>query len=112
LYFERFLNPARSTPPDIDTDLCSRRRERVIQYVFDTYGRDRVAQVATVNRFRERSALREAAKAHGLPPKDVNTLVEALPERWYGNPAQRKQAPPQSPFTTMREWYPEHRALF
>ena len=38
LYFERFLNPARSTPPDIDTDLCSRRRDQVIQHVFDTYG--------------------------------------------------------------------------
>ena len=39
LYFERFLNPARTTPPDIDTDLCSRRRDLVIQHVFDTYGR-------------------------------------------------------------------------
>jgi DNA polymerase III subunit alpha len=56
LYFERFLNPARQTPPDIDTDLCSRRRDSVIQHVFDTYGSDRVAMVGTINRFRPRSA--------------------------------------------------------
>jgi len=57
LYFERFLNPARQTPPDIDTDLCSRRRDNVIQHVFDTYGSDHVAMVGTINRFRPRSAL-------------------------------------------------------
>lgn len=56
LYFERFLNPARTTPPDIDTDLCSRRRDQVIQHVFDTYGSDRVAVVGTINRYRPKSA--------------------------------------------------------
>ena len=66
LYFERFLNPARTTPPDIDTDLCSRRRDAVIQHVFDTYGAERVAMVGTINRFRPRSALGDVAKAHGL----------------------------------------------
>ena len=66
LYFERFLNPARSTPPDIDTDLCSRRRDSVIQHVFDTYGAERVAMVGTINRYRPRSALGDVAKAHGL----------------------------------------------
>ncbi len=66
LYFERFLNPARTTPPDIDTDLCSRRRDGVIQHVFDTYGAERVAMVGTINRFRPRSALGDVAKAHGL----------------------------------------------
>ena len=56
LYFERFLNPARATPPDIDTDLCSRRRESVIRHVYDHFGADRVATVCTINRFRSRSA--------------------------------------------------------
>ena len=79
LYFERFLNPARSTPPDIDTDLDSRRRDLVIQHVFDTYGRDRVAMVGTVNRFRPRSALGDVAKAHGLPLDEVHRLTAALP---------------------------------
>ncbi len=86
LYFERFLNPARATPPDIDMDLCSRRRDEVIQFVYERYGMDRVAMVSTVIRFRRRSALREVAKAYGLPLSKVNVLAEALPRRWYGPP--------------------------
>jgi DNA-directed DNA polymerase III PolC len=84
LYFERFLNPARATPPDIDTDLCSRRRDEVIQFVYQRFGTERVAMVSTINRFRRRSALREVAKAHGLPPEDVRKLADHLPHRWYG----------------------------
>src|ERR1700694_277200 len=86
LYFERFLNPARATPPDIDTDLCSRRRDGVIQHVYDQYGAERVAMVCTIMRFRERSALREVAKAHGLPPAEVKRLADALPYRYWGPP--------------------------
>ena len=86
LYFERFLNPARRTPPDIDTDLCSRRRDEVIHFVYRRFGADRVAMVCTINRFRRRSALREVAKAHGLPPAQVSELAESLPQRWYGPP--------------------------
>jgi DNA-directed DNA polymerase III PolC len=82
LYFERFLNPARLTPPDIDTDLCSRRRDEVIRYVYQKYGEDRVAMVCTINRFRRRSALRETAKAHGLSPGEVKKLADSLPYRW------------------------------
>lgn len=81
LYFERFLNPARSSPPDIDTDLCSRRRDLVIQHVFDKYGSERVAMVATINCFRPRSALGEVAKAFGLATSEVRQLVESLPYR-------------------------------
>ena len=76
LYFERFLNPARQTPPDIDTDLCSRRRDSVIQHVFDKYGVDHVAMVGTINHFRPRSALGDVAKAYGLEPKQVREMVE------------------------------------
>ncbi len=83
LYFERFLNPARTTPPDIDTDLCSRRRDAVIQHVFDTYGAERVAMVGTINHFRPRSALGEAAKAHGLAPAAVRELAEQLPYGFF-----------------------------
>ena len=56
LYFERFLNPARTNPPDIDTDLCSQRRNEVISHVYQVYGDRRVAMVGTINRFRARSA--------------------------------------------------------
>ena len=83
LYFERFLNPARTTPPDIDTDICSQGRDTVIQHVFDTYGADRVAMVGTINRFRPRSAMADAAKAHGLPTTEIKKLAHLLPRSFY-----------------------------
>jgi DNA-directed DNA polymerase III PolC len=110
LYFERFLNPARATPPDIDTDLCSRRRADVIRHVYEHYGGERVAMVATINCFRERSALRETAKAHGLPPEKVSELTAALPHRGWG-----PRAPDQpAPYADLRAHYPEpaYQAIF
>lgn len=82
LYFERFLNPARSDAPDIDLDICWRRRDEVIDYVYETYGRDRVAMICTLNTFQARSAIREVAKASGLTDRQINGLVRALPH--YG----------------------------
>ncbi len=68
LLFERFLSPERDGPPDIDLDIEHQRREEVIQYVYERYGRDRAAQVANVITYRPRSALREMAKAAGMAP--------------------------------------------
>jgi DNA-directed DNA polymerase III PolC len=103
LYFERFLNPARLTPPDIDTDLCSRRRDSVIKHVFDTYGTDRVAMVATINRYRPRSALGDVAKAHGLSPTKVKELTKMLP--WYFR-ATGEDEEAVSPFHELRKDHP------
>ena len=115
LYFERFLNPARTTPPDIDTDLCSRRRDAVIQHVFDTYGEDRVAMVGTINRFRPRSALGEVAKAHGMDAAKVRGMVNQLPNAWWARfeEAQERQDPP-SPFAELRISHPSpfHQQIF
>ena len=83
LYFERFLNPARSTPPDIDTDICSRRRDQLIQYVFEAFGQERVAMVGTINRYRARSALSDVAKAHGLTPVEIKDLTRYLPYHYF-----------------------------
>ncbi len=106
LYFERFLNPARTTPPDIDTDLCSRRRDAVIQHVFDLYGQERVAMVATINHYRPRSALGEAAKAHGLAPAAVRELVERLPHFWWARMEERDaEGKAVSPFAELRISY-------
>jgi DNA polymerase-3 subunit alpha len=112
LYFERFLNPARLTPPDIDTDLCSRRREEVIRFVYQRFGEDRVATVCTINRFRSRSALREVAKAYGLPPEEVSALADSLPYRWYGPPS--RSGGQVDPFAELAEYYhtPAHKAIF
>jgi DNA-directed DNA polymerase III PolC len=83
LYFERFLNPARSSPPDIDTDICSRRREQVIRHVFETFGEDQTAMVGTINRFRPRSAISDVAKAHGLTPTQAHELSRTLPYAFF-----------------------------
>lgn len=66
LMFERFLSPDRSGPPDIDIDIEAKRREEVIQHVFEKYGRHNAAQVANVITYRHRSAIRDAAKAFGF----------------------------------------------
>jgi DNA polymerase-3 subunit alpha len=115
LYFERFLNPARVTPPDIDTDLCSRGRDSVIQHVFDTYGADRVAMVCTINRFRPRSALSDVARAHGLPPAQVRELAQQLPHSFWAKVEESQEGTdPPSPFAEVRAAYPsyEHRIIF
>ncbi|MFM8712595.1 MAG: error-prone DNA polymerase, partial [Actinomycetota bacterium] len=65
LWFERFLSAERDGPPDIDLDIESDRREEVIQYVYERYGRLRAAQVANVITYRARSAVRDMARALG-----------------------------------------------
>jgi error-prone DNA polymerase len=68
LLFERFLSPERDGPPDIDIDIESDRREEVIQYVYQRYGRHHTAQVANVITYRARSSVRDMAKALGFAP--------------------------------------------
>ncbi len=113
LYFERFLNPARSSPPDIDTDLCSIRRDAVIRHVYEKYGQDKVAMVATINRFRRRSALREVAKAHGLSSKEIKTLIAELPSRGWGPPSRRNSSA-KAPYQGLKEKFPNpsYQAIF
>ena len=72
LLFERFLSPARDGPPDIDVDIESGRREEVIQYVYERYGRRHAAQVANVITYRPRSAIRDVAKALGYPAETAD----------------------------------------
>lgn len=109
LFFERFLNPARTSPPDIDTDLCSRRRDQVIQHVFDTYGSDRVAMVGTINRFRPRSALGEVAKAHGLAVAEVRQLVNQLPYAGFQRLSKEEK---EKPFAGLKSAYPRFEKIF
>lgn len=86
LLFERFLSPERDGPPDIDVDIEHARREEVIQYVYERYGRDRAAQVANVITYRGRSAIREVGKACGLSPGAADALARAT-DRWGSNDA-------------------------
>jgi len=78
LFFERFLSPARDGPPDIDVDIESGRREEVIQYVYERYGRRHAAQVAAVITYRPRSALRDVARAFGFSEQEANALRDSV----------------------------------
>jgi len=79
LPFERFLNPARRDRPDIDLDFCWRRRDDVLDHVYELFGYERTAMISTLNRFGQRSAFREAALACGIPPAEVNIWSSRLP---------------------------------
>lgn len=76
LYFERFMNPGRKDCPDIDIDLCWRRRDDVIEYCYDNWGCEHVAMISNINRYRRKSAIRDTARACGLAPAEVNRLVK------------------------------------
>ena len=75
LLFERFLSRERNEPPDIDVDFEHDRREEVIQYVFQRYGRNRAALTAVASSYRATGALRDVAKALALPPDQINALA-------------------------------------
>lgn len=79
LLFERFLSSARNEPPDIDVDFEHERREEVIQYVYQKYGRDRAAIVATVTQERRKGAIRDVGKAMGL---SIDTIERLLHSSW------------------------------
>jgi len=79
LLFERFMSLERAAMPDIDIDFEAERRDDVMAYVIERYGRDHVAMVATYNTFQARSAVRDLGKAMGFPLSDVDRLARHLP---------------------------------
>ena len=83
LYFERFLNPKRSSPPDFDLDFSWKDRDEVFAYIFERHGRRHTALLGTVSTFREASWVRELGKVYGLPKEDLDRFAdhpERLPE--------------------------------
>jgi len=86
LLFERFISSARNEPPDIDVDFEHERREEVIQYIYNKYGRDRAAIVATVTQQHQKGAIRDVGKAMGLSVDTINRLSSAIWEftdEWF-----------------------------
>ncbi len=81
LLFERFLNPERTDPPDIDLDFPWDERDAVLGYVFGHYPHPQSAMVANHNTFRLRGALREVAKVHGRPNGEIREVTRRIP--WY-----------------------------
>jgi len=87
LIFERFLNPSRSDRPDIDLDFCWRRRDEVIEHVYELFGAERTAMISTLNCFGLRAAFRETALVYGFPPAIVNRWSKVLPHSAPGGAA-------------------------
>src|SRR4029453_11559711 len=80
LLFERFLNPARKDMPDMDLDFAVEGRERVINYVTEKYGRDRVAQIITFSTMAARAAVRDAGRVLEIPYGVVDRIAKLIPE--------------------------------
>ena len=76
LYFERFINPHRSSPPDFDIDFSWDERDDVTDYIFKRYGSEYTALLATYNTFKGKSIIRELGKVFGLPKEDIDTIVD------------------------------------
>jgi DNA-directed DNA polymerase III PolC len=75
LYFERFINPYRTSPPDFDIDFSWDERDDVIDYIFKRYGRSHTALLATYTTFKGRSCIRELGKVYGLPKPEIDRIV-------------------------------------
>ncbi len=76
LYFERFINPKRSSPPDFDIDYSWKERDEVIDYIFKRYGYNHTALLGTISTFRGKSIVRELGKVHGLPKEEIDALID------------------------------------
>lgn len=79
LLFERFLNPERLTMPDIDIDFCFERRQEVIDYVTNKYGKDKVVQIVTFGTMAARAVIRDVGRALDMPYAQVDTVAKMIP---------------------------------
>ncbi len=75
LYFERFINPKRTSPPDFDIDYSWKERDEILDYIFKRYGKNHTALLGTSVTFRGKSIYRELGKVHGLPKAEIDTLT-------------------------------------
>jgi DNA-directed DNA polymerase III PolC len=76
LYFERFINPKRSSPPDFDIDYSWKERDEVLDYIFKRYGHNHTALLGTMSTFRGKSIVRELGKVYGLPKEEIDNLID------------------------------------
>ena len=97
LPFERFLNPFRPSPPDIDFDVADDRREEVIGYIGETYGHDKVAQICTFGRMLARASVRDVARVLGFPYSSGDRLAKVIPLGSQGFPMTIEKALGASP---------------
>ncbi len=79
LFFERFLNPERNSPPDFDIDICTERRGEVIEYVVQKYGREKVCQILTLGTLKAKNAIADVGRVYNVPLDLVNKTKKTLP---------------------------------
>ncbi len=97
LLFERFLNPERVSMPDFDIDFCMNRRDEVIKYVTDKYGKDNVGQIVTMHQLKARSCIRDVARAMGIMVADANRVATMVPDPIQGKTLPIDEAIKQEP---------------
>ena len=97
LPFERFLNPMRPSPPDIDLDFADNRRDEVIEYVRQKYGRDKVAQIITFGTMEARGSVRDVGRVLGYPYAIPDRISKMIPLGWQGHAMTIDKALEQSP---------------
>jgi DNA polymerase-3 subunit alpha len=97
LPFERFLNPMRPSPPDIDLDFADNRRDEVIEYVREKYGRDKVAQIITFGTMEARGSVRDIGRALGYSYAIPDRISKMIPPGWQGHSMTIDKALEQSP---------------
>jgi DNA-directed DNA polymerase III PolC len=86
LYFERFINPKRSSPPDFDIDYSWKERDEVLDYIFNNYPGGHTALLGTISTFRGKSIVRELGKVYGLPKEEIDSII-ANPSRYLNQDA-------------------------
>ena len=92
LPFERFLNPFRPSPPDIDLDVADVHRDDLINYLANTYGKERVGQICTFGTMKARAAVRDIGRVMGMPYSKVDSISKSIPEGSQGFPMTLKKA--------------------
>jgi DNA polymerase III subunit alpha len=112
LPFERFLNPFRPSPPDIDLDVADVHRDDLIHYLADTYGQEKVGQICTFGTMKARAAVRDIGRVMGMPYSKVDLISKTIPEGSQGFPMTLKKALETTPeLQKMKDTDPEVKTL-
>lgn len=107
LYFERFINPQRTSPPDFDIDYSWTDRDEVIDYMFKRHGRNHTALLGTINTFHTSSIIRELGKVYGLPKNEIDNLADNPRSPLVQNQITRKILS----FHNQLKEFPHHRGI-
>lgn len=109
LYFERFLNPDRISPPDIDTDINTDDRKLVMDYIKERYGEQYVSKIVTFGELKSKSALKDAARLHDVDAFEVNRITSYFPPSKFGVPPTLEEA---FQVESVREWANDHKQIW